>query len=1545
MSEDYIHKIYNKIKSDNYLVNCYKHLTNSKFIHFLFLLIEILINSLQELELFIKIFNPEDIKFEINYISNITNLFDKITIIEKFVIIILFVIIFDFIFILIKKTRFKKKNIIISILINILELFYFRAFTLILFNLFFTLPDIYFLLSCLFLIPHIYLVLNNFFYNHLYYVVPKFIDYPYDEFSSIFDIVLLFIKIFLSISRSTSDYGLRKLFYYIFYSTQIIFSIYFILKLKNHSYLFMKNSFLNRTKFGFFFIKTIIIILSLILGKNSTMNILFLIIYVVIIIIIMTYIYLIYNPLHYVKIKRETPLENIFFYLFILSDTNKINFLFEIKVKEHYENCGICNLCKKYSQYLNSNKKIIEEEDEEEKSLINDEKDNNNNNIKFINLFDIIYDGENKYFELIKKITLFYKIKGKEAINNNYSYYYINLSFLIYSDCSKNNITLSLNEKIILEAFNKENKLLDNHEFQINQIMLCNKFILLGNKTLNKLKDILKSEQNITKAKQLIDLSILLLEMKKPQYKDNLLNHKQEHSSNSKNLIMACSIIYEEIFNTALNSTLVPIRDNILQLEDIYHNNTSKSDKIISLSLDLINYNCRIIRTGKDLYSFKNNNLFDLFPLKFKEYQINLFLSNILRDFDTNTEKNNDLNNKNNKEKKDLNKFKTNNSRNVKIIKNININKNKTENVEIKVIICQTISSKIYYKLLSLKLSPLFNKDYNSYFIIFDGIYSLYNNTILTFQDLEENNIQEEKIIAVSEPELENSSEIYTMSFEKYTIWQNKNGNTLSKMMNFKLSTKSYNIYKITKKEKGINKRFERKVSLTKENKYEAQDENKSLDKKKKIEQIVEDNASVASQQTGNAFSNGISGIGMRNKKKDKMQEYDSLNKIKKIIYISIPIIFLAPIIQFIILKSEINETSNNNYNYLEFREIFQLYYEIFTSVLGVTCINTGSSCESLSSIYSEQYKSVNDYFNFTLFIRGQSQMLAQNLMDKRTNLNDIHRSIGNENYNQVFGQNIKYTRLTQSFINNGIYYNLTYSYIPFSEAILTICNSFQILTNSTGKVPIFLLNKNDEPFSLLYKNYGKELNDYQKELYEMILNYKIYRQQLNTINKRLNELLDSKSQDIQSNLYIFIHLDSLFVLCFIFILYIYLLYFENILVKILNYVNMTINIKDENFNFTSSFSKKIENLEIILEIYNGDPVEAVQNLTNIYTHYQHYLTAKKKNNLNEMNKKSYRKNVNIENKKNEMDNIPKNQRIVNRKDILKLNLIFIYLLTIFSILILLLCSYILLMIFWKKYFFIESNLYSLIKKNLSVESSLYKSINFYDLMIFQNYTIDELSPKIFYQDVEGDNDKDSILRSFYKDVQNAFNSQKEKNNLKDFYTDFEDTDFTCEILFEMNNKTIEQLNNYETKNLKNIKENLINLCEYTRLIESNDVISIFQRHYQIAKNGILSMTDFTYEGLINHLYFGSLGKNTIFFNCILIYVLEVNNNQPHKKGIYNLLSILKRNFMITEGIFIFIDILLIALSLFFYLPNIKNYCVQFFLLKKIFKLFEIQEQ
>jgi hypothetical protein len=179
--------------------------------------------------------------------------------------------------------------------------------------------------------------------------------------------------------------------------------------------------------------------------------------------------------------------------------------------------------------------------------------------------------------------------------------------------------------------------------------------------------------------------------MRDPKYKNNLFSNKVENISNSKHLLIVCSIIYEEMFNTVLNNSQIPIRDNIQPLEDIIHNHSNKNNKLISLGVDLINKKCKIIRAGKGLSSYVNINLFDLFPLIFKQFQINNFISIILDNFENNINFND-----NNCIFLSIKKALKSTAKNVRGgLKTIN-NKSKKDNVEIRVIISEIISSKTY---------------------------------------------------------------------------------------------------------------------------------------------------------------------------------------------------------------------------------------------------------------------------------------------------------------------------------------------------------------------------------------------------------------------------------------------------------------------------------------------------------------------------------------------------------------------------------------------------------------------------------------------------------------------------------------------------------------------------------------------------------------------------------------------------------------------------------------------------------------------------------
>ena len=139
MSDLEISKIEKNINSDNYFINCYENLIRAKVVHFVFILIEILLNILQELEIFIRGFNEENISKKdmgLNLVSILTNLFDKLPTFGKLIIIIFYISFIGILYYFIKK-MFKIKYIYIKIGVNFLEIFFFRTFTLIFFNFFF----------------------------------------------------------------------------------------------------------------------------------------------------------------------------------------------------------------------------------------------------------------------------------------------------------------------------------------------------------------------------------------------------------------------------------------------------------------------------------------------------------------------------------------------------------------------------------------------------------------------------------------------------------------------------------------------------------------------------------------------------------------------------------------------------------------------------------------------------------------------------------------------------------------------------------------------------------------------------------------------------------------------------------------------------------------------------------------------------------------------------------------------------------------------------------------------------------------------------------------------------------------------------------------------------------------------------------------------------------------------------------------------------------------------------------------------------------------
>ena len=125
-------------------------------------------------------------------------------------------------------------------------------------------------------------------------------------------------------------------------------------------------------------------------------------------------------------------------------------------------------------------------------------------------------------------------------------------------------------------------------------------------------------------------------------------------------------------------------------------------------------------------------------------------------------------------------------------------------------------------------------------------------------------------------------------------------------------------------------------------------------------------------------------------------------------------------------------ETSKNNISLCHYREFYQLYYQLFSSIIEITCIYSNSSgCLSLINIFQENYYKKNqnkEFFNYTLFVMIQNEKLIDKIRDKKKYLVNIHQDIGNQKYNELFGKNIDYYRIIKSVNRkNSIKYNTSY--------------------------------------------------------------------------------------------------------------------------------------------------------------------------------------------------------------------------------------------------------------------------------------------------------------------------------------------------------------------------------------------------------------------------------------------------------------------------------------------------------------------------------------
>ena len=1503
------------LKEYNSFYYCYYQILNkaifkNKAFHFLFKIFDSVILILKILSIYHTNYNPNLEKrirfiFPHIYLSNYLTIFKLLPIIIYLIIGYTISLIYSF------SSIKKKANKFDIIIINFFEFLVVRLFFIFYIEFLFSISSLYLLLFLGISLPFFAFIFIDISFFHLTAFMFKFINFPFDDFTSLSDRQLIVVKIMISISGSTSSIDICKLMFFTQFVILISFLLYDTYIIFYKSYYLMNNELISKIIYSKLLYISIIQIFIFFMKPEEIFEKIFIIIMICIIIFITLFIFLFYNPYNYIIIDVAENKENLYYYFFIIDRNKNIAFYLENKIKKHFFTCNSCSICLNYQEIIN-NSNIIEFENESNK-----EKD----------LFIILYNGVDKSMILFNDMIHNIKKFGINSITNN-TYYFINLIYIFYFFSSKGDNSFSLNLLVIFNFIQENNNsFLLSHKISIRQISYIDEFFLIAKNILIQIKEII-SKNNIKKyIEKFFNLSKSLTALSNPKYKDNIYGTKEEGVINCMYLISICSLLYEEIFNKALSNYSIPIRENTQLHEDILKNFLRQNNSI-TLNFNLKTIECKIIYAAKELFEYTNKDLYELFPNQLKEILIQKFCESILNYKDNKTIKQSYKNNKQNKKKY----------------------------IELTLLIKNTIDNVNYYRTLNLRLTLLFN-DFMKENILLNGSFYINENILVTINT----NCAKEKIFGYGSKDIMDSVFQNKLNFSKFKESPFMKNKVIQNSYSFSVNNNIFNIYNIVeikKKKKKIDKkkisRFSTKnqddvtfknenntnINFSKNGEEEDYFEDSSNDNEQKINNIIEETASQSSGTTktsGNSFWNLNKSTERDDKNNFSSKAFLNLQILLGAMFLILLSLMIILLLQLRSLQTSISEYSENYFN---LRQFIRSFHQFSYSFLTLTCIVKSESeeCSEYISVLDKEE------FNQTLFLMEQNEILSETVSDSVRKIIITSEIIKDDKLIELFKDNVSYYLMNIKKENNIYNFSLNQIDLTFNDALLLLSNNMRIISSTERKLktpnkePIYLIYSLDKPFENI-KNLSNELSDYQISVYTFLINFRLFVQRFANLSLRLNQLINEQNKKLINVVNIFHNIIFLIMIIHIIIIIFYLLAFNKILAKIINSVIIKFDIILDNENdFKKLFKIKINLLQSIVNIYPNNPIESMKEVNKNCAKYRNLMNAKKKN--------EQRLNINkklIKEDEEEKHLFKDNKKYISWIDIYKNGYDRFYIIFLIIVSIIDISVYSVILAIWIDYKYKSETTLDLINYSWNFERNTLRLVNFYHSMLFTNQTMDDLSRDYYSEN------KYNCIENFHKVLYTYYELRKKRKNIANIYKNYDYfSDYNCKSLYEyistkeISNSfkdTMKIMKEKYNKNIEQIKASFIKECEETQSFIGNSVSPAFQSLFQKVIDAMILFNNRTYNGIINRIFNSTLPTISSKFLHVQRYIVYISGKVTYTNATANIIAILGNYIIISLILYILSEFVHFIFFFFIYIWNINIECKNMFKLKRVFEI------
>ena len=459
-------------------------------------------------------------------------------------------------------------------------------------------------------------------------------------------------------------------------------------------------------------------------------------------------------------------------------------------------------------------------------------------------------------------------------------------------------------------------------------------------------------------------------------------------------------------------------------------------------------------------------------------------------------------------------------------------------------------------------------------------------------------------------------------------------------------------------------------------------------------------------------------------------------------------------------------------------------------------------------------------------------------------------------------------------------------------------------------------------------------MNDYQENIYLLILDNRAFSFQLDFTTNELRKNLVKSKKELKTVIYIFLFFNLFVSIIIIIFIFGYIIMFFIITIEIIKNINIYLNEKNGDIKNNEIIKKKIDNLKILLSFYENDIDSSISELNFLYSHYRENYNLKMKEE-SKLLRKENRNEIEDSNKKVSCFSIFKKVRI---------NKLFIYsgrknsYLYSFSVLIIFILIFNFITIVNWIYFFKKddtiSNWVELCDGLVSTTNKL--MTNFY-LMIYNNQTLDEIS-HIY-------NTKDFASYA-YNDLLNLYDSEKYLKSIKDISSFFNEQN----IIYDCNNFYQNMKNDffyllkkeYQNEEFKFLFT-IYYFCNWSNVMKFKNFKTIFLQLFSQLKTVMEDFNNINYNDIIEYINNIDIVKIEIIFLITYIYLFDIMFNNI-KISTMTMMSIMGDKIFFTGSVLTILVIYLIIVMFFVYIKNIDKDFRKFIQIRKIFKICNTNE-